>query len=83
MLPKSFAVWLPATFAAVLAAIATLANLWATSHGGGNLEPGTMVFFCFLPMAFLYAASYQQATTQQIKTLEDRIKILEDERAVV
>ncbi len=76
MLPKPFAVWLPALFTAILAVIVTVANLWVYARGGPQ-NSAVMIFMLFLPMAFIYSASYQQATNIYVKTLEERIKILE------
>jgi hypothetical protein len=76
MPPKPFAVWIPFAFSMLLGVIVMVANLWGYSHGGTS-DAGMPAFFCFLPMAFLYAAAYQRQTAIYVKTLEDRIKILE------
>ena len=72
---KSFRMWIPVAFSAVLSGIALFANV--QSHGG---SAGMIPFLSFFPMCFFFAANALRDTRSEIEALETRIKQLESEK---
>ena len=75
MLSKSVSQqWTAPLFAAALAVIELVTYFSVTPR---SFEPGLFTFFCFLPMAFFFAASAQSANQKQVNELQQRIERLE------
>jgi len=70
--------WAAPIFAAVLSAITLTASFLVKPH---SYEAGFPAFFCFLPMAFYFAAAAQIANQKQVRDLQQRIQQLEAQAA--
>ncbi len=67
--------WIAFAFAAILGLI-TMVPITASGNDAGRI----MVYICFLPMSFFYAASALVQTRARVKELEARIAELEKGR---
>ena len=70
--------WAAPLFAAVLSAIVMISFFGLKPH---SYEAGFPAFFCFLPMAFYFAAAAQVASQKQVRALQQRIEQLEAQAA--
>ena len=70
--------WIAPLFAAVLSALVMISFFGLKPH---SYEASFPVFFCFLPMAFYFAATAQAAGQKQVRDLQKRIEQLEAQAA--
>ena len=70
--------WIAPLFAACLSVIVLGIFFLGKPH---SYEAGFPAFFCFLPMAFYFAAAAQAASQKQIRVLQQRIEQLEAQAA--
>ena len=70
--------WTAPLFAALLSAVVLISFFGLKPH---SYEAGFPAFFCFLPMAFYFAAAAQAASQKQVRVLQQRIEQLEAQAA--
>ena len=70
--------WEAPLFAAVLSALVIISFFGLKPH---SYETGFPTFFCFLPVAFYFAARAQVASQKQIRDLQQRVEQLEAQAA--
>ncbi len=66
--------WVAPLFAAVLSAFVLISFFGLKPH---SYEAGFPAFFCFLPMAFYFAAAAHVASQKQVRDLQQRVEQLE------
>ncbi len=67
--------WAAPLFAAALSAITLCSSFLVRPH---TYEVGFPAFFCFLPMAFYFAATTQIESQKQVRDLQQRVEQLEE-----
>jgi len=71
--------WIPAAFCATLALITTVSNL-SSKMNGGDGNAGTIVFVCFMPMCFFFAAAYVTQLRNEIREMRSRLDALNNSK---
>jgi len=67
--------WLPAIFAAVLALIVLVSDLWSVRNGGKTGVADT-TYMMFMPMCFVFAGVYFSKLRKDYLELRDRLDSL-------
>ncbi len=73
----NLAPWIPAAFCAALAAIVTVANLWAYSNGGSD-NAATLVFMLFMPMCFVFVGAYLTQLRNENREMRVRLDAIDN-----